>query len=673
MPVKAGDLEVVASIRDEVTPGMAGIAAGVAAVAAGLIAAGKKFADFEGSMNAVKAVTGATSEEMGRMSALAKEMGASTAFSAKEAADGMAFLGRAGFSANEIIEALPATLNLAAAGQLDLATASDIASNVLSGFNKNTSELGEVTDVMALAAASANTSVQALGQGIAIVGPVAANVGVSLEETAAAIGLLGDKGVPAEVAATGLRGAISRLLNPSKEASEALTRLGVTATDSTGEMRPFADILGDLEKGGLSAGDAMKIFGQRAGPVMLNLVSTGTERFRKFTKELENSEGAAQDMADTMVEGLHGSFVKLDSAVDTAMVNIGESISGILIPVLTQAAESATALGDAFQGAGEVQSESARRTIEDWEKVRAWFDEYTTWYEDRTGVTAQKAEEALRDRIRDAADEAWKVWREGAEEAAGATGVATEAIEDNTGAVDDNSGAVEASEAVWKKWTAEVDRLSAQMDLAKRINEEMMSSLTGQSEVAIEDVIGQFGRLGPEAFDPIEPGLVAPSSRATVEMNKTFQQGMNEAISIISTGLDAAGQQGAANFLRRISSMVSTALSMISRVQSLLGSSAAGGGAGAGAGAAGAGAAVAGAAALTAAAYGVGRVATGIIDTAASNRYGVEETQRRYPLAGTGVGTPTPPDQHIHINIDGQEVASILANRLPGVADEEGW
>ena len=165
MPVNAGDLEVVAKIRDEVTPGMAGIAAGVAAVAAGLVAAGRRFADFEGSMNAVKAVTGASAAEMNSLSDLAKEMGASTAFSAKEAADGMAFLGKAGFSANEIIEALPATLNLAAAGQLDLATASDIASNVLSGFNKDTSELGAVTDVMALAAASANTSVQALGQG----------------------------------------------------------------------------------------------------------------------------------------------------------------------------------------------------------------------------------------------------------------------------------------------------------------------------------------------------------------------------------------------------------------------------------------------------------------------------------------------------------------------------
>ena len=197
-----------------------------------------------------------------------------------------------------------------------------------------------------------------------------------------------------------------------------------------------------------------------------------------------------------------------------------------------------------------------------------------------------------------------------------------------------------------------------------------------ESEVAIEDVIGQFGRLGPEAFDPIEPGLVAPASRGVEGMKQTFQQGMNEAVGIISTGLDLAGQKGAAAFLRQISSMVSTALSMISRIQGLLGSSAGGAGAaGAGAGA-GAGlglGAVGGAAALGAAAYGVGRVATGIIDTAARNRYTVEDIEKRFPLAGQGGGTPTPPDQHIHINIDGQEVASVVARRLPGVADEEGW
>ena len=226
---------------------------------------------------------------------------------------------------------------------------------------------------------------------------------------------------PAEVAATGLRGAIGRLLNPSKEASKALGRLGVTATDSTGKMRPFSDIIGDLEKAGLSAGDAMKIFGQRAGPVMLNLVSTGSGALKDFTKELENSEGAAQKMADTMLEGLHGSFVKLDSAVDTAMVSVGEGVSGVLIPVLDQLAKSASAVGDAFESTEERQSESALKTIEDWRRVRNWFDDYQTWFEHRTGVAAEKAEEALRDRIQKQAEESWAAWREGAEDAGEAT------------------------------------------------------------------------------------------------------------------------------------------------------------------------------------------------------------------------------------------------------------
>ena len=103
------------------------------------------------------------------------------------------------------------------------------------------------------------------------------------------------------------------------------------------------------------------------------------------------------------------------------------------------------------------------------------------------------------------------------------------------------------------------------------------------------------------------------------------------------------------------------------------GAAAGAGGAGAGAGGLGALAPVAGAAALAGAAYGIGRVATNVIDTAAGNRYPVEEIEQRFPLAGQGGGTPTPGDQHIHVNIDGQEVASIVANRLPGVADEEGW
>ena len=169
-------------------------------------------------------------------------------------------------------------------------------------------------------------------------------------------------------------------------------------------------------------------------------------------------------------------------------------------------------------------------------------------------------------------------------------------------------------------------------------------------------------------------------------MNQTFQQGMNEAVGIISTGLDLAGQKGAAAFLRRIASMVSAALSLLSKIAnfqmpSFGGGAAGGGGAAAGAGGAGAGAGglgalapVAGAAALAGAAYGIGRVATNVIDTAAGNRYPVEEIEQRFPLAGQGGGTPTPGDQHIrgqHRRPGGCRYSG--EPHLPGVADEEGW
>ena len=114
-----------------------------------------------------------------------------------------------------------------------------------------------------------------------------------------------------------------------------------------------------------------------------------------------------------MLEGLHGSFVKLESAVDTAMVNVGEGVSGVLIPVLDQLAKSATAVGDAFDSTEKQQSEAAKKTIEDWKKVQSWYDGYQTWFEERTGIAAEKAEEALRDRIQAQAEESWAAWREG--------------------------------------------------------------------------------------------------------------------------------------------------------------------------------------------------------------------------------------------------------------------
>ena len=271
-------------------------------------------------MNKVKAVSQATTAQMVLMKDQALAMGSATKFSAKEAADAQGFLAMAGLSVNDVMAALPGTLELAAAGNLDLATAADKATNVLSGMKLPVEELGRVNDVMAATAGSANTSVLELADAMVYAGPVASSAGITLEETAAAIGVLSNAGMKGEMAGTALRGSISRLLDPSAKAATTMRELGVQTTDSSGAMLPFADILDNIAAAGVDAGEIMGAFGQRAGPGMLNLLATGGDALRGFTVDLEGSGGAAQRMADTQLEGLVGSMTRLSSATDTAKI-----------------------------------------------------------------------------------------------------------------------------------------------------------------------------------------------------------------------------------------------------------------------------------------------------------------------------------------------------------------
>ncbi len=217
----------------------------------GIAAAAIKTAgDFETSMNRVRAVTGATADEMIELEATARELGATTQFSAKQAADAMSFLAMAGFETNKIIGAMPATLNLAAAAQIDMGQAADIASNILAGFNLDADELAGAIDVMAKTFTSSNTDLVQLGEAMSLVAPISEGLGVSIEETSAAIGILSNAGIQASSAGTGLRRTLSVLVTESD-------RLGIATLDAAGDMRPLADILDDLEEVGLSTADAL--------------------------------------------------------------------------------------------------------------------------------------------------------------------------------------------------------------------------------------------------------------------------------------------------------------------------------------------------------------------------------------------------------------------------------
>jgi TP901 family phage tail tape measure protein len=279
---------------------------------------------FEASMQNVAAVSGATGQELSQLSDLAREMGATTQFSASEAADALGYLSMAGFSVQESMDSLPGVLNLAAAGGLDLAEAADIASNVLSGFGLKVNQLGRLNDVLAKASSSANTNVQQLGAAFQYVGPVASAAGMSLEETAATLGMMADAGIQGEQGGTALRGALSRLLQPTKAVQDKLDALGVTIDDGTGKMRPFADIMGDLEGAGADVSDMLTIFGVEAGPAMLAVLERGAGDLRTFTGELENAEGAAAEMAAIKMEGLAGQVKGARSAIEGLWLAIGD-------------------------------------------------------------------------------------------------------------------------------------------------------------------------------------------------------------------------------------------------------------------------------------------------------------------------------------------------------------
>ena len=321
----------------------------------------KVSADFQTSMLQVQAVSGATGDQFEALSEQAKELGRTTQFSASQAADGMGFLAMAGFEVQEILDAMPGVLNLAAAGNLDLAQAADIASNVLSGYALQASEIGRVNDVMAQTFTSTNTSLAQLGEAFKFVAPVAQSAGLELEEVNAALGLLGNAGIQGSMAGTTLRGAIAKLNKPSEEAAGALDRLGISVFDSEGQMRPFVDLVEQFETAGLNTADAMTIFGLRAGPGFQALVSQGSAALEDLTAANRRAGGEIEaineelGLTETQLADLTAAFDATQSSVQDAGFNLDETSAALggLINEEFTATEATDALNGAITAMGQ--------------------------------------------------------------------------------------------------------------------------------------------------------------------------------------------------------------------------------------------------------------------------------------------------------------------------------
>ncbi len=284
----------------------------------------KTLANFGQAMSTVAAITDATGDSFQELREKAIALGRDTRFSATEAADGMTFLARAGFDANEVLAAIGPTLDLAVAGNLDLARAADISSNVLKGFRLPVSEMGRVLDVMALATNRSNTNVSQLGDAMKFVAPIAAGLGVSVEETAAAVGALSDAGLQASLAGTGLRKVLGELEAPSDKSKRIFQGLGLSFEEVQVSEVGLTASLERLKKAGVTTANALQLFGQRGGPAFEVLVNS-IPAVRELNEELLGAAGSTKKMADIMDDNLLGALRRIRSAFQTLVIRLGDS------------------------------------------------------------------------------------------------------------------------------------------------------------------------------------------------------------------------------------------------------------------------------------------------------------------------------------------------------------
>lgn len=303
---------------------MAGAVLGIVASVVSFSAAVSTIANFDRAMGQVAAVTRATDAEFTLLRATARELGATTEFSAAQAAGGLRFLGQAGFEASEAVAAIGPTLDLATASGLGLAQAADIASNVLSGFSMEASSAGRVADVLAAASSRSNTSVGQLGQAMSTVAPISASLGISLETTAAAIGTLSDAGVQGERAGTALRGVLASLAGPSTQARDAISSLGLTVAEVDPATNDLAVVMGRLAASGMTTSAAISIFGREAATAGL-ILSQNAGRVDAFGQALANVEGAASEAAGTIRDDLRGDLDGLGSALSGLAIALGDA------------------------------------------------------------------------------------------------------------------------------------------------------------------------------------------------------------------------------------------------------------------------------------------------------------------------------------------------------------
>jgi len=336
------------------TRGIGSQAMGVAALALSFKAALNPAIKFEQAMKNLEAVafgaadaTVPVAKNMALLSGQAKKLGASTAFSASQAAEGQIFLAKAGFKTNQILATMPSLLDLASASGAELGRTSDVLSDLLGAFGMKAGESGRLADVLAAATSSANVDMETLFETLKVAAPIGVAAGQSMEGMVAATAILGNVGIKGSMAGTALKNSLVNLASPAAKGAKMLKSLGIDVADSAGNMLPMEKILLNLGKSAKKLSQTKRIeafsavFGKIAMAGALNLEKAVTSGdFQKMVTNLENADGVARKMAKIRMDSTEGSIVQLMSAVEGLAISFGS----ILTPILRRVAEAMIAI-----------------------------------------------------------------------------------------------------------------------------------------------------------------------------------------------------------------------------------------------------------------------------------------------------------------------------------------
>lgn len=344
------------SMTKNLTVPIAGAGAAVVGVAA----------KFESAMSEVAAISGATGEDFQALTDKAKEMGATTKFSASESAEALKYMAMAGWDTNDMLNGLDGVMQLAAASGEDLASTSDIVTDAMTAFGLSADQSTRFADVLAQTANRSNTSVALMGETFKYVAPVAGALGYSIEDTSVAIGLMANSGIKGSQAGTSLKNVLTNLAKPTDQVQSYMDKLSISLTDSAGNVKPLNKLLNEMRDGfnGLTEAEkaeyAAGIAGKEGMSGLLAIVNSSQTDFDNLTEAINNSSGAAENVADVMMDNLGGQLTILKSTLESIAISFGD----ILLPAVKKVVSKLQDFADKINNLDESQKQTIVRIAE---------------------------------------------------------------------------------------------------------------------------------------------------------------------------------------------------------------------------------------------------------------------------------------------------------------------